>query len=317
MSRFIKVTTVAYARPEPGPKWIERTRRSLAEHLEQAALAKPDLVVFPEGVNCEGPVSTWRETAEAIPGPTFDCVAALAAKYRTYVCLPLVEREGDHLRNTAAFIDRDGNLLGKYHKHSPMVEEMAAGVLPGTEAPAFETDFGKITASICFDIHFDEVGRKLSESGARLVCFVAQTRGGNRLLHWPRDYGYYIVSSYPEYSYVVDMAGRFLGGTGYEDNQVRSGKLPPHYTATINMDRMLFHLADNQDKFPAILAKYGPGIEIESHYPEAHCTIASLMDDVTVEDIVAEFELEPWVDYLNRCRRLRGEYLRQADEAGT
>ncbi|MHB8994978.1 MAG: carbon-nitrogen hydrolase family protein [Armatimonadota bacterium] len=312
MSRHIRITTVAYTRPEPGPKWIERTRESLAAHMEQAALDKPDLVVFPEGVNCEGPVETWREIAEAIPGPTFNHVAALAAKYRTYVCLPLMEREGDHLRNTAAFIDRDGKLLGKYHKHSPMVEEMAAGVLPGTEVPAFDTDFGKITASLCFDIHFDEVGRKLAESGARLVCFVAQTRGGNRLLHWPRDYGYYIVSSYPEYSYVVDMAGRFLGGTGYEDNQVRWGTLPPHYTTTINMDRMLFHLAENQDKFPAMFAKYGAGIEIDSHYFEAHCTIASVMDDVTMEDIVAEFDLEPWVSYLNRARRERARYLKLA-----
>jgi hypothetical protein len=189
---------------------------------------------------------------------------------------------------------------------------MDHGVLPGTEAPAFDTDFGKIGAAICFDLNCDEVGRKLSESGARLVCFVSQFIGGRRLLHWPRDYGYYIVSCDSAMSYVVDMTGRFIGGTGYDDNQVRWGALPPLYTTAINMDRVLFHLADNQDKFPAILAKYGAGIEIESHYPEAHCTIASTMPDITVEDIVAEFKLEPWVDYLNRCRRLRGEYLRRA-----
>jgi hypothetical protein len=36
------------------------------------------------------------------------------------------------------------------------------------------------------------------------------------------------------------------------------------------------------------------------------------MDEVTVEDIVAEFELEPWLDYLDRARGERAKYLAQA-----
>jgi hypothetical protein len=75
------------------------------------------------------------------------------------------------------------------------------------------------------------------------------------------------------------------------------------------MDRMLFHLDSNQNRFQDILAKYGPGVEIEVHYPEAHFTMASLMDDVSVDDIVQEFELEPWLDYLARARRERQRYL--------
>ena len=313
MACYTRVTTIAHAAAAPGPDWIQRTRESLAAHLEQAALAGPDLVVFPETLNCTGlPIQEWWGMAETIPGPTFDTIAQLAARHGTYVCLPLLERDGDHLRNTAAFIDREGNLLGKYHKNVPCLVEMENGVLPGTEAPAFETDFGKIGAAICFDINCDEVGRKLSESGVRLVCFVTQTMGGERLLHWARDYGYYIVSAYPDRSYVVDMAGRFIGGTGYEDNQVRWGTLPPIYTAALNLDRRLFHLAGNQDKFPAMLRKYAGALEIENHYPEAHCTIASTSDELTIEQLVEEFELEPWVDYLQRCRRVRGEYLARA-----
>lgn len=311
MSRDARITTIAYPPAASGPNWIERTRDSLVEHLALAARGKPDLVVFPETLNCTGlPLEEWWDMAEEIPGPTFDRVAEAAATHRTYVCLPLLERQGAHLRNTAAFIDRDGKLMGKYHKVVPTIIEMENGVLPGWEAPVFDMDFGRVGAAICFDINCDEVGRMLSDSGARLVCFVTQTRGGERLLHWARDYGFYLVSAYPERSYVVDMAGRFVAETGWEIDQVRARLVPPMCSATINMDRMLFHLADNQDKFPAILAKYGPGVEIELHYPEAHCTIASLMDDVSVEDLVAEFGLEPWVGYLNRCRRVRSKHLR-------
>jgi len=314
MARYVRVSTVAYRPVSYGPDWSERNRDSLAEHLRLAAQAKPDLVVFPETSNSSG--SPWEgraELAEPIPGPTFDRVAEIAAECGCHVCLPLLEQDGPHRYNTAAFIGRDGSLLGEYRKLLPTIWEMEAGVVPGTEVPAFDTDFGRIGAAICFDIHFDEVGAMLAASGARLVCFVAQTMGGDRLRHWARDHGYYVVSCYPDRSFVVDMAGRFLGETGWEIDQVRAGFVPPIYSTVINMDRMLFHLAGNQDKFPEILKRYGPGVEIESHYPEAHCTLASLMDDVTVEDLVAEFGLEPWVDYLDRCRRLREEHLDGAD----
>lgn len=310
MARYARITTVAYQAVSPGPRWIERTRDSLAEHLALAAQARPDLVVFPECLNCTGlPVDEWADMAETIPGPTFDRIAALAAEHRTYVCLPLLEREGEHLRNTAAFIDREGKLVGKYFKHVPTILELEIRVLPGVEVPAFDTDFGRVGAAICFDLKFNEVGMKLAESGAQLVCFVSQFMGGDRLLHWARDYGFYLVSCETKRSRVVDMAGRFLGGTGWEDDQVAWGHLPPLYSTVLNMDRMFFHLAYNQDHFPAIIKKYGAGVEIESHYPEAHCTIASLMDNVSMQDIAAEFGLEPWVDYLNRCRAERERYL--------
>jgi hypothetical protein len=75
------------------------------------------------------------------------------------------------------------------------------------------------------------------------------------------------------------------------------------------MDREFFHLDTNQNKFPDILRKYGPGVEIVIDYPEAHFTLASNMDDVTVEDLIKEFELEPWLDYLDRARGVRAKAL--------
>jgi hypothetical protein len=189
---------------------------------------------------------------------------------------------------------------------------MEIGIVPGVDAEAFDTDFGKIGAAICFDLKFIEVGEHLAANGARLVCFCSAFIGGDRMLHWARDFGFYVLSSCSARSYLADMSGRFLGTTGWEDNQVRSGVLPPIYSAVINMDRMLLHLDYNQSKFQDMFRKYGAGIEIENHYPEAHFTLASLMDDVTVDDLVKEFELEPWTAYLNRARRERDRYLKLA-----
>jgi len=313
MSKLIRVSTIAFQGVPTGDNYKERLRDKLAADLELAAQAKPDLVALPETFNMGGfPSQQWPDNADTIPGPLFDCAAELAAKHRMHVCFPILERDGDKLFNTACFIGRDGQVIGKYHKYQPTIGEMEIGVIPGTEAPAFDTDFGKVGAAICFDLKFVEVGQRLAANGARLVCFVSAFIGGDRLLHWARDFGFYLLSSCTARSYLVDMAGRFLGTTGWEDNQVRSGLLPPILSAVINMDRRHFHLDGNQNKFQEILKKYGAGVEIENHYPEAHFTLASLMDEVTVEDLVKEFDLEPWVDYLARARRERGRYLREA-----
>lgn len=310
MARFVRVSTVAYQGVEAGDHFHRRTRDKMADYLEQAALAKPDLVVFPETFNMGGiPFDQWADNAESIPGPLIERAAELAARHRMYLCIPLLERDGDKLYNTACFVDREGRVIGRYHKYQPTIGELEIGIVPGTDAPAFDTDFGKVGAAICFDLKFVEVGRRLAENGARLVCFCSAFIGGDRLAHWARDFGFYLLSSCSARSYLVDMSGRTLGTTGWEENQVRSGLLPPIYSAVINMDRMFFHLDFNQNRFQDMLRKYGAGVEIENHYPEAGFTLASLMEDVTVEDLVAEFELEPWMAYLDRARAERLRYL--------
>jgi len=310
LARNVRVSTVAYQPVEAGDNWMPRTRDKIAGLLEEAARAKPDLVALPEFCNVLGlSMQQCIENAEPIPGPTSEVVSEVAAKHGMYVVLPIPERDGDRLYNTAALIGRDGSLVGTYHKYQPTIGEIEAGILPGEDAPAFETDFGRVGCAICFDLKFIEVGQRLAANRARLVVFASMFIGGQRLEHWARDWGCYVLSCCPARSYVVDMSGRYLAQTGREINQVAAGLVPPIASAVINMDREFFHLDTNQNKFPDILRKYGPGVEIVIDYPEAHFTLASNMDDVTVDDLIREFELEPWLDYLNRARGVRAKAL--------
>ena len=309
MARFIRVSTIAYSPVEKGDAWLERTHEKMAQLLEEAARAKPDIVCFPEFCPVLGLGDEAYEMAEPIPGPTTNRMAEIAKAHGMYVVCPLPERDGDRLYNTAVFIDRNGEIIGKYHKYQPTIGEMEHGIIPGVDAEVFETDFGKVGAAICFDMKFIEVGQRLSANGAKIVFFPSMFIAGERLLHWARDFGFYVVSSCPARSYIVDIAGRFLAETGNEINPVRSGLVPPIASAVINVDRCLFHLDFNQKKLPDIVKKYGGGVEIEIHSPEAHFTLASVMDDVTVDDIVAEFELEPWTTYLDRARGIRRQTL--------
>ncbi|MCX7597556.1 MAG: hypothetical protein N2512_01620, partial [Armatimonadetes bacterium] len=82
-------------------------------------------------------------------------------------------------------------------------------------------------------------------------------------------------------------------------------------SAVINMDRCQFHLDGNNERLRELCAKYGQAVEIEIYRPEAHFTLASLMDDVTVDDLIEEFQLEPWVAYLDRARAVRARYVSQ------
>ncbi len=311
MARLVRVSTIAYRPVDPGDDWMPRTRVKMAEMLEEAARAKPDLVALPEFCNVLGLGDEGYDLAEPIPGPTTDACGEVAAKYKMYVVCPIPERDGDRLYNTAALIDREGKVIGKYHKYQPTIGEMEHGIVPGSDAEVFQTDLGPVGCAICFDLKFVEVGQRLAANGARLVVFASMFIGGQRLKHWARDFGFYLVSSCPARSYIVDMSGRTLAQTGWEINQVAAGLVPPIATAVINMDRGFFHLDYNQTKFPEMLKKYGPGVEIVIDYPEAHFTLASNMEDLTVEDLIAEFELEPWRDYLNRARRVRQEHLPQ------
>lgn len=315
MAKPVRLTTLAYAGVEAGADYSQRARDEMARLVELAAQGKPDIVALTEFCNVLGisfgpnaeKIADW---AEPIPGPTTDRMAELADKYNMHVVVPIPEIDGNTLYNTAAFIDRNGQIVGKYHKYQPTVGEMEWGIMPGTDAPAFDLDIGKVGAAICFDMKFVEVGQRLAANGARLVVFASMFVAGQRLLHWARDFGFYILSSCGARSYIVDMAGtRFLAETGQQIEEVRSGVVPPIASAVVNMDREFFHLDCNQPRLKACIEKYGMGVEWEICRPEAHFTLASNMEDVSIEDIIAEFGMEPWRDYLARARRVRQETL--------
>ena len=149
MARNVRVSTIAYQPVEAGDNWMPRTRDKIAGQLEEAARARPDLVALPEFCNVLGlSMEQCIENAEPIPGPTSEVASEVAAKHGMYVVLPIPERDGQRLYNTAALIGRDGKVVGKYHKYQPTIGEIEAGIVPGEDAPAFETDFGRAGCAI-------------------------------------------------------------------------------------------------------------------------------------------------------------------------
>ena len=120
---------------------------------------------------------------ETIPGPTVERFQALAADLGLVIVLPIYEvaNEGEYY-NTAAVIDADGSLLGRYRKHHiPNLPQFWEKFYfrPGNLGyPVFDTAVGRIGVYFCYDRHFPEGWRALGLAGARIVFNPSATSRG-------------------------------------------------------------------------------------------------------------------------------------------
>jgi len=307
-----KARLLSVSFPAGGYGSVEANREKMVMFLEKAGAYRPDFVCFTEVARELGiPEGDEARKGEPIPGPTTEALGAMARKHRTHVIVGMKERSGDRTFNASVLIGRDGAVIGGYHKVQPTVGELAEGTVPGTEAPAWDTDCGRVGMCICFDLKFPEVAMRLARAGARIVFFSSMFHGGMRHGAWARDYGVFLVVSQSNESVIVDMCGRRLAWQGYQEPLVGKGALLPFAFADVNTDCKAYHLDFNQEKLGDIEAKYGPGVRFSILRPEATFVMESLMEDVSVEDIEREFELEDLWTYYDRSRKMRADRLRE------
>ncbi|MHB0879174.1 MAG: carbon-nitrogen hydrolase family protein [Anaerolineae bacterium] len=300
MARYVTVCSVSH-RPEAPYSDVRARLEQARLFTVRAARMGADIVAFPEVYPHLGvPIEKWPDVAEDTPGETTAYMADLARELGIYLVWPLVERRDGLLRNSCLLIDRRGDITGVYHKMFPTIGEIDAGVMPGTDAAVFDTEFGRIGIAICFDLNFRPLMQGLAENGAEVVFFSSMYRGGLQLRSWAHEFGYYLVSAIgSELGQVVDMSGEVLAEATYEALAL----------ARINLDRRLLHMDYNWDKMDAMLAKYGTGVSFRYFTREAKYTVASEMEGITVADLIAEFGLEEMGDYFARAIRRRSEAL--------
>lgn len=276
----------------------------------EVAKDRPDFICFPEVCACiGGGLARGTDYAPEIE-PFAAAVGKLAREVKAALVVPLLERHLGQVYNSVPVVDRTGKLVMVYRKNYPTPGELKAGVTPGWEVPVAVCDGVRVGAAVCFDANYPQVVAELERQAARMVFWPSMFWGGRLLQHWCLRYGFYMAVAYAAESAVIDMSGRYLVRQGLDTTQVRGKRLPPWAVAEVNADREVFHLDSNQDKFPAMRAKYGPDVEIEVHQPEAFFLLASRRAGLSVEDVAREFRMETLRDYLARGARLREEHLR-------
>lgn len=97
----------------------------------------------------------------------------MAEKYRMVIISPILERDfnhGDILWNTAVVISEYGTVLGKQRKnHIPTNGECDYYTYGTTGQQVFDTTFGKIGVTICFDRHHPQNWIMYAMNGAEIV----------------------------------------------------------------------------------------------------------------------------------------------------
>jgi predicted amidohydrolase len=176
--------------------------KNLARAAELATRASAEgakLIVLPENFAYMGSEEGKRAVAEQLdagePGPIAKAVADIARRSGAYVIAGgMPERSEDPERpfNTCVAIGPDGALVGRYRKvHLFDVEvgdgqryRESASTMPGTE-PAVVSLFGfNVGLSVCYDVRFPELYRRLADLGAELVVVPAAFTLATGKDHW-------------------------------------------------------------------------------------------------------------------------------------
>jgi len=174
--------------------------KNLARAVELVARAAGEgakVVVLPENFAFMGTEEGKRGIAEKLDGggPIVTALAEAATRSGVHVVAGgMPERSGDADRpfNTCAVVAPDGSIAGRYRKvHLFDVEvgdgqkyRESASTSPGTEPVVLPIGGFKVGLSVCYDIRFPELYRKLADLGAELIVVPAAFTLATGKDHW-------------------------------------------------------------------------------------------------------------------------------------
>ncbi len=301
MPRNVRIATISMG-GHGGPT-IEANRRTMAGLIEQALPEKPDILALPESFTLTDLKEPNLEAmAEEVPGPTLEMACAYARQNRIYILCPILARRPDGTHIEAFLLDRDGRIAGSYQKIHPVVEGSAYtkvefGSRPGSAAPVFETDFGRIGVQICFDVEYRDGWEALDRSGAEVFFWLSAYDGGRDLQAKAWQYHRYLASAVQgSHARILDIMGETLAITGLHDRIA---------AATIDLDIALFHMDFNKAQLQAIRSFYGPDVTARLYHEEGYFTLQSNRAGLSVAEIIHQFQLDPLKDYIERVGRLQ------------
>ncbi|KAH0712912.1 hypothetical protein KY289_008871 [Solanum tuberosum] len=178
----VQASTIFYDTPAT----LDKAERLLAEAASYGA----QLVVFPEafiggyprgltfGVSIGNRTDKGKEefrkyhaSAIDVPGPEVDRLAAMAGKYKVYLVMGVIEKDGYTLYCTVLFFDSQGHYLGKHRKIMPTaLERIIWGFGDGSTIPVYDTPIGKIGAAICWENRMPLLRTTMYAKGIEIYC---------------------------------------------------------------------------------------------------------------------------------------------------
>src|SRR5580658_5882431 len=188
-----------------------------AERLIRIAAARGvNLVALPEMFNWRGPSPHAPAAAEALDGESLGRMARLASELRIHLVAGSIaertsadrtsgERTSDERAsaertsddstrsyNTSVLFGPDGERLAVYRKIHLFDVDLPGRVtvreseskLPGTAVVSASTPLGEIGLSVCYDIRFPELYRRLAFAGAQIITLPSAFTFPTGEAHW-------------------------------------------------------------------------------------------------------------------------------------
>ena len=157
------------------------TSKNLAfveKSIDKLADQGADLITLPETFAFLGSDQEMKDHAEPIDGPTLTRLQKKARDKGVFIhCGSILEKRGDKIFNTSVVFNRQGEQVASYSKIHLFDIEIAGGIIyresdvvtAGNDVVTFDCEGVTVGLSICYDIRFPELYRKLVEMGASLI----------------------------------------------------------------------------------------------------------------------------------------------------
>jgi beta-ureidopropionase len=137
-------------------------------------------------------------------------VQTMAEKYKTAILFGFTERAGSRIYNCALMVDRNGRVVGHYHKTH--LQEQDLRFSPGQDLPVFNMPWGKTGVLICADRRWPETARVLRLKGAGIVLIPSYGMWHEDNEWWMRTRSYenenFIAFVHPNVAFVSDPKGQ-------------------------------------------------------------------------------------------------------------
>lgn len=169
---------------------------AIARMARTAAAGGARLLALPEVADFQGPGrDAYRAYAQAEPEHrALARLRALAAELGVWMLLGSlsVREAGDRLANRSFLIDDQGAVVARYDKIHLFDISLPGGeshresdvYVAGGRAVAAETPWGRMGLSICYDLRFPNLYRRLGQAGARVIFIPAAFTERTGELHW-------------------------------------------------------------------------------------------------------------------------------------
>src|SRR5438270_8305964 len=149
--------------------------------------AGADLIVFPEMTDTGYSMPVIREHASDWTNGFVPGVREIAKRISIAIVSGVSERDGSSIYNSQVFVDSQGNIAAKYRKThlyavAPVEEQTCFA--PGNTFASFELGGFKFGFSICYDLRFPELYRKLVTEKNVDAFVISSAWPFPRVEHW-------------------------------------------------------------------------------------------------------------------------------------